>query len=216
MSLNLPNIKSGKSERLENLDNKELQIELAQIEINNNCGLEILACQLQNYTNAYLYVIDDLHLNFFLSLDDVPFGNRQLEPATFAGPGNGYYIRDLNTQELICCFKEDLCKKLIGLSEDNQDTDQNNKKKETKTKIKNKKIRIINDDKKHFHDKQDKANSEPDLMSWSKKFIPFGKPKDHAFGKKNNERNNQKGKHIDMTIPGLGSLAPIIKTTKYI
>lgn len=69
-----------------------------------NCSLEQLAAQLQAFTDDYLYVIDDVILSSVSNLDMILPGNRRLESAT----GPGFYIRDYNTEQLICCFREEL------------------------------------------------------------------------------------------------------------
>ena len=86
----------------------------ATITIPTNCSLEVLAAQLQPFTDKFLYVVDDVVLNYYSSLDEVPPGPRRLEPATPLGFGQmNYYIRDLAQKQLICCFDSDLCHRLI-------------------------------------------------------------------------------------------------------
>jgi len=68
------------------------------------CTLEVLASELQRFTTKYLYVVDNTYLNIINTVNEVPRGKRSLESSV----GSYYYIRDEDTQQLICCFKEDL------------------------------------------------------------------------------------------------------------
>jgi hypothetical protein len=176
-----------------------LDILISKITIPTNCTLEILAGQLQAFTETYLYVVDDLTLHVYRSLDEVPPGNRQLEPATFPGYGPGFYIRDLNTQQLICCFKEDLCKRFLGFH------DLGKKEKPWQ-------IRII---KEPEEPEPEKANSAPTDSSLKNRLINVPKvvaPGSHKD--RRTEKDNQKGKCIDMSQSIV--IAPPVKTTRYI
>jgi len=179
-----------------------LDIFVSKITIPTNCTLEILAGQLQAFTETYLYVVDDLTLHMYRSLDEVPPGNRRLEPATFPGSGPGFYIRDLNTQQLICCFKEDLCKRFLGFHDD------------VGKKEKPWQIRIIRDSP-HQEPQPEKANSAPTDSSLKNRQMNVSKvvaPGSHKD--RRTEKDNQKGKCIDMSQPIV--IAPPVKTTRYI
>ncbi len=84
----------------------------ASITIPRHCSIERISSQLQPFTNKFLYVLNGGTISYYDSLDDVPPGNRRLE-TDLSKPSNEYYIRDLNTSDLLCCFDLRLCERLL-------------------------------------------------------------------------------------------------------
>lgn len=82
------------------------------ITLSHNCSIESIICQLQPLTHKFLYVLNGTTINYYDTLDEVPPGNRRLE-TDLTKPSNEYYIRDLSTFTLICCFDLRLCDRLL-------------------------------------------------------------------------------------------------------
>lgn len=78
----------------------------------NGCPIEQLVSQIQPFTSKYLLVKNSTHLLVYNTLDDVLPGHRQLEPH-LSRPSNEYYIRDLQTHDVLCCFDLRLCERLL-------------------------------------------------------------------------------------------------------
>jgi hypothetical protein len=186
----------------------------ATIIIPQNCSLEVLAAQLQPYTDKFLYVVDDVMINYYTSLDEVPPGSRRLEPAAPLGYGrSNFYIRDLAQKNLICCFDQHLCRRLLGSGVD-ASSDSTLKKSESNPDLtataNAKTIRIVT------HQRPDHVSSEPKGLSSSKTTRSKDSSPTKVVPKKStrSEKDNQRGKVIDLSTPV--DVAPSVKVTRHI
>jgi hypothetical protein len=178
------------------------------IVIPKNCSLEVIAAQLQPFTDKYLYVVDDVMLNYYSSLDEVTPAPRRLEPANTLGYGQrSYYIRDLSQRQLICCFNSDLCHKLIGT------TDKSLRKSESNPDLPHfpghevaRNIRIVT------RPPPEQVSSEPKTTSKSSRSSSPNKVSTKKSTR--SERDNQRGKVVDLTNPV--EIAPSVTVTKRI
>jgi hypothetical protein len=186
--------------------------------IPKNCSLEVLAAQLQPYTDKFLYVVDDVMLNYYTSLDEVPPGPRRLEQAAPLGYGqSNFYIRDLAQKHLICCFDQNLCRQLLGSG---FDADPTLKKSESnpdltgrdsgRIPLESRSIRIITTQ------RPDHVSSEPKGVSSSRHSRSKDSSPNKVVAKKStrSEKDNQRGKVIDLSTPV--DVAPSVKVTKRI
>lgn len=77
------------------------------------CTVEKLVAQLQPLLpSKYVTVVNGTTIITYDSLDDIPLGNRCLEP-NLNKPSNQYYVRDHWTNNLICCFDLRVCERLL-------------------------------------------------------------------------------------------------------
>jgi hypothetical protein len=86
-----------------------------EIYCSNNASVESLVSQLQPYCDKILTVVNGSTIRIFENLDAIPPGHRILENSTplMIGRPREFYLRDLDRDERICCFSEEVKDKFI-------------------------------------------------------------------------------------------------------
>lgn len=194
----------------------------ATIVIPKNCSLEVLAAQLQPFTDKFLYVIDDVALNYYSSLDEVQPGSRRLEPAAPLGYGQtNYYIRDLAQKHLICCFDQNLCHRLLGSTISTAPESMAPlKKSESNPDLTTRTIRIVTHHRPDNVSSEPKAGQRPRGLESEGHSNKLNRSKDSSPNKvvpkkaSRSEKDNQRGKVIDLSTPV--EVAPSVKVTRHI
>lgn len=78
-----------------------------------NGSMESIVSQLQPYCDKILTVIDGQKLRIYSDLNQIPPGRRGLENTLQRLNGRDFYIRDLEENQQICCFSEEVKDQLL-------------------------------------------------------------------------------------------------------